>query len=119
MMYDNNVTTSEVYRLLRDIDERHTHQLSEIEKQVRLTNGRTTHLEFRMDAHDSQIKEISSRVGSNITLPPEVNELIQIARDMRGAAKFGKMVWGFIYGLIGALVPIALWWLSNMRHPQH
>jgi hypothetical protein len=54
----DDVTIGEVYRKLTDIDERHSAQLKSIDDQARLTNGRMTRAEARLDGHDVEFKDL-------------------------------------------------------------
>ncbi|HYC00453.1 MAG TPA: hypothetical protein VEC57_15050 [Candidatus Limnocylindrales bacterium] len=106
----DDVTIGEIHRRLVDIDERHSHQLNEIATQVRITNGRTTRLEERVTGHDHELKNLK-RVDVPAPLPPELRELIDLARDARGVARFGKAMWA----IGGAIVPIVIWLLSQVQ----
>ena len=104
----DEVTLGEIARRLDDIDHRHGAQLADIQTQVRLTNGRTTRLEARVDGHDRELKDLSPAGDKT---PAELRELIEMARDARGAVRFGKVLWA----IGGALVPIFMWWWSTGR----
>lgn len=104
MRDSNDVTLGELYRRLCDIDERHSAQLGDIMDQAKLTNGRTTRLETRVEGHDRELRDLK-RQHATAPFPPELKELIDLARDAKGVARFGRIVW--VTG--GALVPILLW----------
>jgi hypothetical protein len=111
MAMHEDVTIGEVYRRLVDMGD----DVKEIKAQVKLTNGRTTKLESRVEQHDTEIHALRHPDPPVVPpVPPEIKELIDIARDAKGVAKFGKVVWA----VGGAIVPLVLWWLSRQgTHP--
>lgn len=52
----DDTTIGEVYRRLVDMDERYDTKLTRIEEQVRITNGRTTRLEERVELLKDQVR---------------------------------------------------------------
>jgi aspartate aminotransferase-like enzyme len=100
----NEVTLGEIARRLADIDQRHSAQLDRIETQARITNGRTTRLEARVDGHDRDLKAMNHHQTSS-DLHPEVRAIIERARDLQGASRVVKGMWA----VGGALVPVAFW----------
>jgi len=58
----DDVTVGEVFRRLIDMDERHSAQLTSIESQARLTNGRVARSETRLDWHDGELRELKRNI---------------------------------------------------------
>lgn len=55
---DQSVTLGELYRLVTSLKEEHGDKLDAIDKQVRITNGRTTKLETQMEAVKQDVREM-------------------------------------------------------------
>jgi hypothetical protein len=106
--HEQRVTVGEVFRRLEDFDGRVSDHLTRIEAQCRLTNGRTSKLETRVDAHDGLLRDLQHPPVPPV--PPELKELIDIARDAKGVVRWGRFMWA----VGGALIPIVMWWLSKM-----
>ena len=71
-MADNDdVTIGEVFRRLCDMDERYEKKLDQIDQQVRLTNGRTTKLEERVEGI---MRRFRSGAGESfaVTISPKI-----------------------------------------------
>jgi hypothetical protein len=107
----NEVTTGELYRRLCDMDERHGATLADISTQVRLTNGRTTRLEAHVEGHDRELRDLKREREAAQAIPSELKELIDLARDARGVARFGRVMWA----IGGALVPLIVWLAAHWK----
>lgn len=110
-MIRDDVTLGELLRRLDDVDERHSALLSDISREVKLTNGRTTRLEARVEGHDRELRDLKrGGLDESSAITPELRELIDLARDARGVVRFGRWIW--MAG--GALIPLAIWVLSQV-----
>jgi hypothetical protein len=111
----DDVTLGEIYRRLLDIDERHGDQLAQVIEQQKIANGRTTRLEARSDGHDRELRDIrlTPRPVDGppvaVAIPPEIAELLSLARSAKGVLWVGRTGWA----IAGALGPLILWWLSS------
>ena len=101
------VTLGEVHRLLMSMDERHSSKLDAIEQQARLTNGRTSKLEARVDGHDRDLHEVKAAAA----LPPEVTEVLTALKAVRMFKGLMVMMW--VTG--GAIIAAIFWLVKNVR----
>jgi hypothetical protein len=96
-MDHNRVTIDEVFRLVQSLKHDHGATLDAIEKQVRITNGRTTHLEMQV-ALINREREVSQRTpvvlpeGESFTLRVTPKMWAAIASVFTGLSVFGPML---------------------------
>jgi chromosome segregation ATPase len=115
-------TLGEVHRLLTRIDgelaEHRTEsrtELSELRGEVRdlrtqTARNATISAAFgpRLDSLDREMRDLKhQRAKTPASNEAEVKELVDLARDVRGAVRFGKVIWGLLGGGIG----VGLIWL--------
>lgn len=110
-MHDNHVNLGEVYRLLQSLKEEHGEKLSSIDERLRLVNGNIAKHAERLNGHDREVRELRRRPEIEKPIPSELRELLDAARDAKGALRITRWLWA-----IGAAVlPLILWWLSMQR----
>lgn len=71
---DTAVTLGEVYRRLVDIDERWDGKLDAIDRQVRITNGRTTTLEAEMKAVKADVQRLTPPLTPQVLSTPVMTQ---------------------------------------------
>jgi hypothetical protein len=94
---DHRVTIDEVFRLVQSLKLDHGVKLDEIERQVRITNGRTTELErqFAVFKRESEIVQRTPVVipeGESFTLRVTPKMWAAIASVFTGLSVFGPML---------------------------
>lgn len=122
-----DVTLGEVHRLLERIDEELSEHRTETREELRgirahlatlnsktATNTRdlATH-EARLMAIDREVRDLKrtpEQKARELTMPSEVKELLELARDARGVTRFGKAIWALLGAGGGAFL---LWLLLN------
>ena len=107
---DTDVTLGEVYRLVQAVKEEHGIKLDAIDTQVRITNGRTTTLETKVeglqrDVHGLKPPPPQTPPGLPVMTPDGESLSIRISPKM----------WAVIAAIASSLyifVPIAAKWLE-------
>jgi hypothetical protein len=104
---DDGVTIGEVYRLVEALKDDHGQKLESIDQQVRITNGRTTRLEGKMDILWGLKDAAASTPPSLPVVTPEGESLsIKISKKM-----FALIV-SVVTGLL-VFVPILARWIEG------
>lgn len=85
------VTVYEVYRKLVDMDERYEAKLNGIDKQVRITNGRTTTLEAEMRGVKEDVRDIRLGVMPVPSTPPSLPVMTQEGESI--SVKVSPKMW--------------------------
>ena len=100
---EDSVTLGEVYRLVLDLKEDQGEKLDAIDKQVRLTNGRTTRLEEQMQQVNRDLREVRQRPA-------------QAFDGESFSIKVSKKMWLLIASVVGSMpvfAPIVADWIKK------
>jgi hypothetical protein len=106
---DHSVTLGEVFRLITALKEEHGTKLDAIDKQVRITNGRTTTLEEQMRGVQQDVREMKPPQPAGVPVVTPDGESLSI--------KVSAKMWAAIVAVGTALavfVPIIADWLKNL-----
>lgn len=107
---DEDFSNKGLYLLLKDMDERHEKKLDQIETQVRLTNGRTTKLEERVDGIKSELRTLKHHHA----VPPTPPALPAVEQGESFSVKISAKLWVAIAAAGGMLFPALIKWLGTL-----
>jgi hypothetical protein len=99
---DHSVTLGEVFRLITALKEEHGNKLDAIEHQVRITNGRTTTLEGKMERVILDVRDLKNP-------PPQSNPSVPIMTPEGESLsiKVSPKMWVLIASAFGSMTVFA------------
>jgi hypothetical protein len=119
---DRQITADEFHRAIEGLREYVGERCDGIDKRLDKVNGRLDRhgsaierIDPVVARHDERLGDHERRIGAAMrtTLPPDLSELLELARDAKGAVRVTRWLW--VIGV--AVVPLVLWWMSLQAKP--